>query len=136
MAGGRTTRLTKKKVKDDCLKAIKSKKLIFISEIVGFVPFVRATIYNYKIHEDEDILLALENNRINIKHKLRSKWYNSDNATLNIAAYKLAATDEERAILNQNNLDVTTNGKDIKDDGVSKIEIIMGDVKEDEEDNE
>jgi hypothetical protein len=45
---------------------------------------------------------------------LLSKWLSSENATLQLAAMRLVADDDERKKLSMNHTDVTTNGRDIK----------------------
>ena len=52
-----------------------------------------------KYNKNNELKEVLENNRIATKVKLRNKWEDSNNATLNIALYKLLANDEERRIL-------------------------------------
>lgn len=81
------------------LQAIKKHKLIFIEEVVSFLPCSVATFYNYKLEELEAIKSAIQANKINIKTKLRTRWEDVDNSALNIALYKLCATKEELSIL-------------------------------------
>jgi len=51
-----------------------------------------------------------------IKHGLRTKWYNSDNATCQVALYKLLGTDDECHRLNgsKQEIDHTSKGQSIK----------------------
>ena len=44
---------------------------------------------------------------------MRSKWYKSDNATLQMGLMKLISSDEERQRLSQTHIDHTTKGKEI-----------------------
>jgi len=81
------------------LQAIKEHKLIFIEEVVSFLPCSVATFYNYKLEELETIKSEIQANKINIKTKLRTRWQDVDNSALNIALYKLCATKEELSIL-------------------------------------
>jgi hypothetical protein len=81
------------------LQAIKKHKLIFIEEVVSFLPCSVATFYNYKLEELETIKSEIQANKINIKTKLRTRWQDVDNSALNIALYKLCATKEELSIL-------------------------------------
>jgi len=46
-----------------------------------------------------------EENRINVKVSMRSKWYKSDNPTLQMGLMKLIATDTERANLSMQKVD-------------------------------
>ena len=81
------------------LQAIKEHKLIFIEEVVSFLPCVMSTFYDKKMEESEAIKSAIQANKINIKTKLRTRWQDVDNSALNIALYKLCATKEELGIL-------------------------------------
>jgi hypothetical protein len=89
--------------KEDLIKkslaAIKKHELIFIDEVVSYLPCHLATFYRLKCEECEDIKSALEVNRISTKAKLRKSWKKSDNAALNIALYKLCSTNKELDIL-------------------------------------
>ena len=49
----------------------------------------------------------LEKNRVAIKANLRKKWYDSDNATLQIALMKLISTDDERRKISNTFIDKT-----------------------------
>jgi hypothetical protein len=84
----------------DCLKAIKDNNLIFIGDIFAYTAFTKATFYNHKLDELDDIKRALSKNRINMKVDMRDKWYKSDNPTLQIGLMKLIADDEEAHRLN------------------------------------
>ena len=58
---------------------------------------------------------SIENNKINQKRQLRKKWFDNDNATLQLALYELIATNDERERLqtNYNKTDVTSQGESI-----------------------
>ena len=45
---------------------------------------------------------------------MRKKWYDSDNATMQMALYKLCSTDVEHRKLQQNYSDITTKGEKIE----------------------
>ena len=55
--------------------------------------------YEYKLEESEVIKNAIEINRAKLKRELRAKWFESTNATLNAALYKLVCTEEEKRAL-------------------------------------
>jgi hypothetical protein len=93
-------KFSKKALIEIALKAIKELDLVFFSDVVACLPCSRRTAYNYNLQEDEDIQQALNQNRIITKSLLRKNWLYHGNATAQIALYKLIATDEERAILN------------------------------------
>lgn len=78
------------------LDAIEKHQLVFIDEVVTFLPCARATFYNHELDKLDVIKDALNNVRTNVKTQLRNKWRDSDNAALQIGLMKLMATDEER----------------------------------------
>ena len=83
-------------LKEKAIAAIKERKLIFIEEIVSYLPCNKNTFYNHKLHESNELRDLLEKNRDEIKSSLRAKWYKSDNATLQLALMRLVCTDSER----------------------------------------
>jgi hypothetical protein len=83
------------KLKQMALQAIAENGLIFIQEAVAYMPCNSATFYNHKLHEDEDVQDLINANRVKIKVKSRNKWEESDNATLQLALYKLVSDEDE-----------------------------------------
>lgn len=99
-------------------ESIEKHKLFFIEDIVAYLPCSRSTFYDFfpdKSDELDTLKELLEQNRVEIKVSMRSKWYKSENATLQLALMKLIGTDEEAHRLNGSSqkIDATTNGKDI-----------------------
>lgn len=84
----------------EAIKAIKDNNLLFIGDIPAYVGFSKRTIYDHKLHECNDIKSALNKNRSDMKVKMRKKWYESDNATLQIGLMKLISDDDEAHRLN------------------------------------
>ncbi|MCH7535296.1 MAG: hypothetical protein IH948_06060 [Bacteroidetes bacterium] len=84
------------------LKAITEKELVFIEDVICYLPCNRATFYNHELDKLDTLKEALQKNKTDIKVSLRSKWYKSDNATLQLALMKLVSTDEERRKLSVN----------------------------------
>ena len=78
------------------IEAINLHQLVFIDEVVTFLPCSRATFYNHELDKLDEIKDALNNIRTSVKTQLRNKWRDSDNAALQIGLMKLMATDEER----------------------------------------
>ena len=81
------------------LKIIKEKKLFFIEDVVAFMPCTKGTFYSHFPIDSEmmaEIREELDRNKVAVKSSLRKKWYESKNATLQIALMKLISTDEER----------------------------------------
>jgi hypothetical protein len=106
----------KQKIFDQAKEMIAKHKLFFIEDIVAFLPINKSTYYEFfplESNESNTLKEMLETNRIEIKSSMRSKWYKSDNATLQMALMKLICTDDERKKLSMNHTDITTNGKEI-----------------------
>lgn len=98
----------------ESLRVIEEKNLFFIGDIFGFVEFHEATFYRHKCEDCKDIKAALKKNRIFVKHELRKKWRDGDNATTQIALMKLICTEQERKNISQTHQDVTSKGNIIK----------------------
>lgn len=88
------------------VKAIKENELTFVDDIIPFLPCARSTFYSHNLDKSDAIKNELFKTKINTKRKLRKKWEESSSAALQIALYKLLATDEERAILDKQAIDV------------------------------
>lgn len=76
--------------------------VVFIEDLILALGISKETYYRiFQIGSDESNVLKdlLMDNRVCIKKKLRKKWKDSDNATLNAMLYKLIANDEERNLL-------------------------------------
>jgi hypothetical protein len=77
------------------LEAIEKHKLFFIEDIVAYLPCTKPTFYEHKLNESNAIKEALLEVRTNLKVSMRSKWFRSDNPTLQLALMKLLSNDEE-----------------------------------------
>ena len=89
----------------EVIEAIRVNKLKCFDYIEGFVSAETSTLYRHfpkDCNEHNTIKRELELNKINAKNKMRNKWEESDNPTLQIAAFKLCATDEEKQSLSTN----------------------------------
>jgi len=104
-------------LKKKAIKAIEQRKLIFIEEIVSYLPCAKPTFYDHFPNESDDykeIVALLDKNKDEIKAELRVKWYKTDNATLQMALMRLVCTDKERKKLAINYNEVTgADGKDL-----------------------
>lgn len=87
------------------LTAIKEYNLVFLTDIVAYLPISRATFYNRGLDKLDTLKTEITNNKIQTKQALRAKWFNRDNATTQIALYRLLADDDELRRL-QNNTDI------------------------------
>lgn len=100
-------------LKAKATEAIKKNKLIFVEDICAMIGISKPTFYDrFKVDSDDfnELTKMLEENRISLKVSMRKKWHDSDNATLQMALYKLCSTDTEHKKLQQNYNEVT--GKD------------------------
>ena len=93
-------RYSKKKLEEMALKAIKENRLTWHDEVIAFLPVTKGTYYNKNLNELDSIKDAITNNRLEMKAKLKKKWFESDNPTLSIALMKMIANDEEWDKLN------------------------------------
>lgn len=82
-------------LEEQALKAIKEHGLVFIEEVVSFLPCSSSTFYDHQLEKSEAIKEAITFNKVSKKAKLRKNWEYSENATLNISLYKLLANEEE-----------------------------------------
>jgi hypothetical protein len=99
--------------------------LIFIEEIVSFLPCHKSTFYeHFPENSDQynELRRIIDDNKVSMKAKMRSKWYESDNATLQLALYRLTSSNDEHKKLNQNYTDITS--KNEKIDNKFEIEIL------------
>lgn len=90
------------------------KKPIFIEHLVAELPCSKPTFYDHfpvDSNEFNDIKEIIERNRVNIKSSMLRKWYNSNNATLQIGLMKLIATEEEAHRLNGSKQETKLSGE-------------------------
>ena len=93
----------KKKLYKQALQVIEKNKLFFIEDVVAYIPCSKPTLYElFPIDSNElnTIKDALDKNKTEIKVSMRSKWYKSDNPTLQMGLMKLIGTEEEADRLN------------------------------------
>lgn len=108
--------IDKEKLKAKAIEAITKNKLIFVEDICAMCGINKSTFYDKFPIESNDyneLSKMLEENKIALKVGLRKKWFDSDNATTQMALYKLCSTPEEHKKLQQNYTDHTTNGDSI-----------------------
>lgn len=106
----------KAKIYQQALSAVEENELFSIEAIVAYIPCVKSTFYElFPIDSDESNTLKelVEQNKINAKQKMKRKWIESDNATLQVAAMKLLGTREERKALSSSYTELT--GEDGKE---------------------
>ena len=97
-------------LKEKAIEAIKKNKLIFIEDICAMIGISTPCFYDHFPKDSSDsneLRRLLEENKISLKVALRKKWYDSDNATTQMALYKLCSTKEEHKKLQQNYTELT-----------------------------
>ena len=99
---------TKAQYLKDSLKVIEKYKLFFVTDIAPLIGISVARFYQLELEKVEEIKQALLTNRIEVKSSMRNKWYNSDNATLQMGLYKLIGTEEEYHRLANTKIDITS----------------------------
>ncbi len=116
-----------KRIEDNyklALEVAEKHKCYFIEQVVSHLPISKKTFYEYyPVQSDElhAIKEILDNNRIDTKSKMYNKWFDSDNATLQVALMKLIGNDEESHRLNGTSMKVeSTNTTTIIDLGSGK----------------
>lgn len=101
------------------VEAIEKYKLFFIDDIIAYLPCSRATFYNHGLDKLDTIKDALTKVRTEIKVSMRSKWYKSDNPTLQMGLMKLIASPDELRQLSMSHVESN-----------SKVQIEDFDIKE------
>jgi len=104
-------------LKAKAIEAIKKNKLIFVEDICAMIGIAKSTYYKHfreGSNDSNELTRLLDENKISLKVSLRKKWFDSDNATLQMALYKLCSTDVEHKKLQQNYNDITTKGEKIE----------------------
>lgn len=95
---------------DEILDIIRNNKsLVFFEELYTQLGVSYQTIYRrfpVGSPEREQIVEALNSNKEVVKNIMRKKWLVSDNATLQLALYKLLAREEERKALSNTSSDI------------------------------
>lgn len=96
----------REKIYKQAEELIITKRLFFVEDVIALLPISKQTFYDFfKVDSDKfDALKELLNkNKVEVKSAMRSKWYNSDNPTLQLALMKLIGTEEEAHRLNGSN---------------------------------
>jgi hypothetical protein len=110
---------------DKAKEQIVSKRLIFVEEVVAFIGISKPTFYDlFKVDSNEfnELKKLIEDNKISLKTSMRKKWYDSDNATLQMGLMKLIATPEEHKRLSQTFVE-SDNNTNLKLETVTKEQL-------------
>ena len=110
----------RKKIFEQAKEMITKHKLFFVEDIVAFLPISKKTFYEFfplESDESNDLKELLEQNRVELKVSMRSKWYKSNAPALQMALMKLISTPEELKRLsmqyNENNNNHKVEGFDV-----------------------
>lgn len=106
----------KAKLYEQAKQAVEEHNLVFVEEIVAFLPCSKQTFYDYfPVGSDEmdELKDRLEDNKIATKAEIRKKLQKSEKAAELLALYRLMSTPEEHQKLNQSYIDHTTKGEKV-----------------------
>lgn len=87
-------------LEEQCVKIINENHIFFIKDLCAFLPFARSTFYDLGLDKSDRIREEINKQKIATKQALKLRWAVSDNATLQIALYRLLADAEEKEALN------------------------------------
>jgi len=80
----------------EIIESIKKNNIFTGNMIFTFYSGIsRAQYFELKLNESDYIKNALDDNKNRTKHSMLSRWYKSENATLQMGLMKLISTDEE-----------------------------------------
>lgn len=82
--------------------AINKHGLIFIADIIAYLPCAHSTFYEKNLEKSDAIKKALTEVKTKLKVSMRSKWYKSDAPALQMGLMKLLSTDDEIKKLSMN----------------------------------
>ena len=89
-------------LKQKALEAIRKNRLIFVEDVCAYIGISKPCFYDhFKVDSDDfnELSENLEKNKISLKVGMRKKWFDSDNATMQMALYKLCSTPNEHRLL-------------------------------------
>jgi hypothetical protein len=96
----------KDELEKKALAAIKRHKIKFITHVWAYLPCSLSTFYAQGLEKSETLKDAVERNRTSSKVGRLNKWEKSQNATLQVAYYKLIADEDEAHRLNGSKQDI------------------------------
>ena len=89
-------------LKQKAIETIKKNKLIFVEDVCAMLGIAKSTFYvHFPVGKDDsnELMNLIYENRQVLKNSMRKKWFDSDNATLQMALYKLCSTPNEHRLL-------------------------------------
>ena len=121
----------------EALKVIKRHKLCFIEDVVIHLKCGKTTFYKLKLNESNEIKEAIWGEKRRTKlNRMRKRWEDSENATLQVGLYKLLANDDELERLNNSKQKTEVVIKDDRSEAeiMRNIEDLKNTVTDDEYD--
>jgi hypothetical protein len=103
----------KEDLTQEVLCVIEENELVFFNEIEHYIEACKSTLENYGLDKLGIVKGALAKNRVSTKRELRNKWKDSDNATTQIALYKLLSDKDEFSLLCGQQIDHTSKGQSV-----------------------
>ena len=106
----------KGKLFEQAKKSVLDYDLVFIEEIINYIPCSKPTFYeHFPIDSNElnELKELIEKNKLKIKYRLRSKWENMEAPALQLSLYKLLANSDEIRALSMQSIDHTSKGESI-----------------------
>jgi hypothetical protein len=82
------------------LEIITEEQCVTLEEVWLLMAIGKQTAYNHGLDQCDEIKAAVQEQKVKRKRKMRRNWVNSDNATLQIAEFKLCSNDDELDRLN------------------------------------
>ena len=110
-------KIDKQKIFEQAKEAITKNNLFFVNDVWVWLPRGRSWFYDaFPDGSDEldTIKDMLEQNKIKTKSAIRAKLYKGEKAAELLALCRLICTNEERQMLNQNYIDITSKGGELK----------------------
>lgn len=114
----------KQKIFEQAKEAITKNNLFFIEDIVAFIPCSKSYFYEtFKVDSDEmdSLREMIDQNKIKTKSAIRAKLFKGEKAAELLALYRLICTKEEHQLLNQQYIDHTSKGEQIKNQIITTL---------------
>lgn len=109
------------------IKAIEENNLYFIEDVITLLPCSKPTFYDHfpvNSNQFNNLKEMIEMNKVAQKVKMRKKWGDSDNATLQMALMKLISTDDERKRLAVSYIESKTTQTNVDLSGLSTDDLL------------
>lgn len=88
------------KMIEKILEVIEEYSITTIKGIIGYLPISRSSFYDHGYDLNDIVKDAIDQKKVELKESMRTKWFLSENPTLQIALYRLLADEDEKRALN------------------------------------